>query len=145
MDKKDEQTVETPKQKANKAVHTAALGAATVAATPIPFADAIALMPIQTAMIVQIYRAYGKKVSKGMVQGVLKSTTLGRSLAGNLFKLVPGAGSILGGAISAGVAVSVTEAIGQVLIKEFEDGNAIDLESLSSIILAAIAIATEKK
>ena len=40
MDKKDEQTVETPKQKANKAVHTAALGAATVAATPIPFADA---------------------------------------------------------------------------------------------------------
>ena len=39
MDKKDEQTVETPKQKANKAVHTAALGAATVAATPIPFAD----------------------------------------------------------------------------------------------------------
>ncbi|HBV48709.1 MAG TPA: GTPase, partial [Lactobacillus sp.] len=62
-----------------------------------------------------------------MVQGVLKSTfatTLGRSLAGNLFKLVPGAGSILGGAISAGVAVSVTEAIGQVLIKEFEDGNA---------------------
>lgn len=148
MDKKDEQTVETPKQKANKAVHTAALGAATVAATPIPFADAVALMPIQTAMIVQIYRAYGKKVSKGMVQGVLKSTfatTLGRSLAGNLFKLVPGAGSILGGAISAGVAVSVTEAIGQVLIKEFEDGNATDLESLSSIILTAIAIATKKK
>ena len=62
MDKKDEQTVETPKQKANKAVHTAALGAATVAATPIPFADAVALMPIQTAMIVQIYRAYGKRI-----------------------------------------------------------------------------------
>ena len=73
------------------------------------------------------------------------ATTLGRSLAGNLFKLVPGAGSILGGAISAGVAVSVTEAIGQVLIKEFEDGNAIDLESLSSIILTAIALATKKK
>ena len=54
MDKKDEQTVETPRKKANKAVHTAALGAATVAATPIPFADAVALMPIQTAMIVQI-------------------------------------------------------------------------------------------
>ncbi len=42
MDKKDEQTVETPRKKANKAVHTAALGAATVAATPIPFADAVA-------------------------------------------------------------------------------------------------------
>ncbi|GAB9259804.1 YcjF family protein [Ligilactobacillus animalis] len=146
MDKNE--VVETPKQKAQKAVHTAAIGAATVAATPIPFADAIALMPIQTAMIVQIYRTYGKNVSKGMVQGVLKSTfatTMGRSLAGSLFKLVPGAGSILGGAISAGVAVSVTEAIGQVLIKEFEDGNAIDLESLSSIILTAIAIATKKK
>ena len=38
-----------------------------------------------------------------------------------------------------------TEAIGQVLIKEFEDGNAIDLESLSSIILTAIALATKKK
>ncbi len=69
MDKNE--VVETPKQKAQKAVHTAAIGAATVAATPIPFADAIALMPIQTAMIVQIYRAYGKNVSKGMVQGVL--------------------------------------------------------------------------
>ncbi len=65
MDKKDEQTVETPRKKANKAVHTAALGAATVAATPIPFADAVALMPIQTAMIVQIYRAYGKKSIQG--------------------------------------------------------------------------------
>ncbi|MBD5068958.1 MAG: DUF697 domain-containing protein [Lactobacillus sp.] len=148
MDKKDEQTVETPRKKANKAVHTAALGAATIAATPIPFADAVALMPLQTTMIVQIYRAYGKKVSKGMVQGVLKATfatTLGRSLAGNLFKLVPGAGSILGGAISAGVAVSVTEAIGQVLIKEFEDGDSVDLETLSSVILTAVSLVTNKK
>ncbi|MEY8661670.1 DUF697 domain-containing protein [Ligilactobacillus faecis] len=139
---------ETPKQKAQKAVHTAALGAATVALTPIPFADAVALMPIQTGMIVQIYRAYGQKVSKGMVQGVLKATfatTMGRSLAGNLFKLVPGAGSIVGGTISAGVAVSVTEAIGQVLIKEFEDGQTIDLENLSSVILTALALATRKK
>lgn len=105
-------------------------------------------MPIQTGMIVQIYRAYGQKVSKGMVQGVLKATfatTMGRSLAGNLFKLVPGAGSIVGGTISAGVAVSVTEAIGQVLIKEFEDGQAIDLENLSSVILTALALATKKK
>ena len=148
MDKKDEQTVETPRKKANKAVHTAALGAATIAATPIPFADAVALMPLQTTMIVQIYRAYGKKISKGMVQGVLKATfatTLGRSLAGNLFKLVPGAGSILGGAISAGVAVSVTETIGQVLIKEFEDGDSVDLETLSSVILTAVSLVTNKK
>lgn len=141
-------TIETPKKKAQKAVHTAALGAATVAFTPLPFADAVALMPIQTGMIVQIYRAYGQKVSKGMVQGVLKSTfatTLGRSLASNLFKFVPAAGSIVGGTLSAGVAVSVTEAIGQVLIKEFEDGEKIDLENLSSLILTAVALATKKK
>ncbi|MCR1901104.1 YcjF family protein [Ligilactobacillus apodemi] len=143
-----ETTNETPKQKAKKAVHTAAIGAATLAATPIPFADAFALMPLQTTMIVQIYRAYGQKISKGVVQGVMKATfatTIGRSLAGSLFKLVPGAGSVVGGAISAGVAVSVTEAIGQALIKEFEDGDSVDLETLSSVILTAVSLAAKKK
>lgn len=37
------------------------------------------------------------------------------------------------------------EAIGQVLIKEFEDGQTIDLENLSSVILTALALATRKK
>jgi hypothetical protein len=42
---------------------------------------------------------------------------LGRSLAGNLIKFIPGAGAIIGGMINAGVASTLTYASGMALNK----------------------------
>ena len=79
--------------------------------------------PIQTTMITAIYKAYDQEISEGFISGAVKSTmvsTIGKSIAGNLLKMIPGIGTVAGGAINAGVAVAFTEAIGFGVANAFE-------------------------
>ena len=108
---------------AHVAIHTAAVAAATVSASPIPFSDAALLIPIQTTMIMAIYKAYGQEISEGLLSGAIKSTlvsTIGKSAVGNILKMIPGVGTIMGGVINAGVAVTFTEAMGFGVANAFE-------------------------
>ena len=92
-------------------IHTATTGAAAVSASPIPFSDSALLIPIQTTMIVGLYKANGYNISQGVVTGALKSTLIsgfGKAAAGNLLKFIPVVGSVAGGLINAGVAVAFT-------------------------------------
>ena len=66
-------------------IHTATTGAAAVSASPIPFSDSALLIPIQTTMIVGLYKANGYNISQGVVTGALKSI-----LFQGLVKLPPG-------------------------------------------------------
>lgn len=93
--------------------------AATVGATPIPFSDAIALVPMQIGMIIKISQVYGMNVSREAALPVLASLTgisgtsmLGRTIVSGLLKMIPGAGSFVGGAISATTAATLTSALG---------------------------------
>ncbi len=91
-----------------------AAGAA--AATPIPFSDAALLVPLQLAMMARIAQLYGMPADKAGLAAVATSaiaTTAGRASFTSLLKLVPGAGSVAGGVISAGVAGAFTFAMGQ--------------------------------
>lgn len=99
---------------------TAAMG---VGAVPIPFADAAILVPIQLGMIAGITATYGLEYSEGFLSGILASvvgagaaTFTGRAIVGGLLKLIPGAGSIVGGAIAAGTAAAMTLALGEAYI-----------------------------
>lgn len=83
--------------------------------TPIPFADAAILAPIQVGMIAHITTIFGVKIEKAMltsivssVGGIAGATFLGRTLVSNLLKLVPGAGTIIGGLISGSTASIIT-------------------------------------
>lgn len=128
-------------EEARSAVHTASVAAGAVALSPIPFSDALALVPIQTTMIVSIYNSYGERISKGVVEGIVKATTattLGKSLAGSLVKLIPGIGTLAGAALNGGVAVAVTELIGNTLIDKFEDGDSVDEAELVDVINYAL-------
>ena len=74
-------------------------------------------------MITAIYKAYDQEISEGFISGAVKSTmvsTIGKSIAGNLLKMIPGIGTVAGGAINAGVAVAFTEAIGFGVANAFE-------------------------
>ncbi|MGF7437033.1 DUF697 domain-containing protein [Lentilactobacillus senioris] len=130
------------KKQAQVAIHTAATAAAGVAITPIPFADAALLIPIQTVMITRIYHAYGQKVSSGAIKGVLTATTassVGKSVVGNAFKLIPGVGTVTGAMITGSTAVAVTEGLGFAIANAFEtDGidNSNDLLKVISKYLA---------
>lgn len=109
-----------PKEKeARKAAWIATALAAAYAATPVPFAQAPGLIIIQTGLIYKILRIYNISVAVGTITGLLGSLSVaqaGRALAGELLKLIPGAGSIIGGMLNASVAAAFTYAIGEALI-----------------------------
>jgi uncharacterized protein (DUF697 family) len=86
------------------------------AATPIPFSDAALLVPLQLAMMARIAQLYGMGVDRAGIAAVASTavaTTAGRASFTSLLKLIPGAGTIAGGAISASVAGVFTFAMGQ--------------------------------
>lgn len=83
--------------------------------TPIPFADAPILASSQVAMIAKITSIFGVSMNKGMITSVVSSAAgvsgavyTGRALVSNLLKLVPGAGTIVGGLISGSTAALIT-------------------------------------
>lgn len=95
--------------------------------TPVPFSDAALIVPTQVAMIASITVAFGIKVNKGIITSFITSilgtagaTLAGRSIVAGIFKLIPGAGTIIGGAISGGTAALITTALGEAYIKLME-------------------------
>ncbi|MDK6804371.1 GTPase [Aerococcus sp. UMB7834] len=86
--------------------------------TPIPFADAALIVPLQISMLAHITAIFGVSLEHqtlvgliGAVGGTTGATFLGRTLVGNIFKLIPGLGSLAGGAISGATASIVTTAL----------------------------------
>ncbi|MDO5501265.1 MAG: DUF697 domain-containing protein [Propionibacteriaceae bacterium] len=103
-------------REAKKAIATGAAAAAAAAATPIPFSDAAMLVPIQLSMMARIAHLYGIRFDRAAMMAVASTSAAtigGRAAFTNLIKLIPGAGTVAGGVVSAGVATSFTYAIGQ--------------------------------
>ena len=89
--------------------------AATIAASPIPFSDAPLLVGNQITMIARLASIWNMPSIKSLAAGGIFSqliAQLGRSLAGNLIKFIPGAGSAVGAAINASIASAITGAVG---------------------------------
>lgn len=97
---------------ARPVIVAAASAAAATAAVPIPVADALALAPIQLAMmgrIAAIYDLEMKSMLSGTALAQLGVQIAGKALARSFIKLIPGAGS----AINGGVAFALTAATGE--------------------------------
>ena len=106
---------EAKAREAKKVVAAAAAAAGAAAATPIPFADAAVLVPIQLRMMSRSALLHNVPLDRAtlLALGSVAATTgAGRSLATGLIKLIPGAGSVAGGVVGASVASSVTAAMG---------------------------------
>ena len=94
---------------------------------PIPFSDAAVLIPTQITMIASITTNFGMSISKSVIMSFISSTIgtagttiLGKSMVSNLFKLIPGAGTGVGGMISGSTASLLTTALGEAYIKFME-------------------------
>jgi uncharacterized protein (DUF697 family) len=112
------------RQKRNRA-HAAVATAATAAAgaAPIPFSDALLIVPIQVSMLAGISAVFGLPLTQAFLSTLLTSagggllaTLSGQSLVSGLLKLIPGVGSLVGGAISAATAASITTIFGEAYI-----------------------------
>jgi uncharacterized protein (DUF697 family)/predicted GTPase len=108
------------RKKSQLIVGASVVAAMSVGASPIPFADAALLVPIQLGMIASITATYGLDFSEGFLSTVVASTvgataaTLsGRAIVGGLLKLIPGVGAIAGGAIAAATAGTMTTVLGE--------------------------------
>lgn len=119
--------LEEKKRRSQAAVKKAALAAASAGAVPIPFSDCALLIPTQMTMIAYITAIFGFDVNKSVITALLSSTIgaggatlLGKTAVSNILKLIPGAGSIAGGAVSAGTAGVITAALGEAYIAIME-------------------------
>lgn len=115
--------VELKKTQSHAIVIGSAATAAATAAVPIPFSDAIAIVPIQIGMLAGISATFGLSVDKSflstIIGGVIAGaggTLAGRFIVSGLLKMIPGAGSVAGGTIAATTAAALTTAIGEAYI-----------------------------
>jgi uncharacterized protein (DUF697 family) len=109
------------------AAHSVVTGAAVLAggigATPIPFSDAIGIIPVQIGMLAKISTVFGLKTDETFLSTLVAATftttagsMAGKALVGALLKWIPGVGSIAGGVISGGVAATLTTGFGKAYI-----------------------------
>lgn len=104
------------------AIHTAATAAAGAGALPIPMSDAVPITAAQIAMVVALGKVFGVTLSQSIAKsllGVSVTVSAGRTICANLIKCIPGAGSIVGGAIGASTAFALTEALGWTIADDF--------------------------
>ncbi len=95
---------------------------------PILIADIFAVSALQLDMIRQMCRVYDVDFSETQGKAIvtsLTSSTLARIGAGSLVKMIPGVGSLLGGAAVSVFAGASTYALGQVFKRHFESGGTI--------------------
>ncbi|GAA8270199.1 hypothetical protein HpDR2_00350 [Helicobacter pylori] len=107
-------------------IHVASGLAGTAGASPIPFSDMPLIAGIQTGMIYEMNDAFEVSLRKSatptFITGILGVTAIGQGARAfvNMIKIVPGLGSVVGGAISGITAVVITEALGFAYLKVLE-------------------------
>ncbi|WQS66443.1 hypothetical protein KVE23_03040 [Helicobacter pylori] len=104
-------------------IHVASGTAGGVGLIPIPFSDALSIVPIQAGMIYKMNDAFGmdldKSVGASLIAGLLSVTAVaqvGRTLVNGFLKFIPVVGSVAGGATAA----VITEGIGFAYLKVLE-------------------------
>ncbi|MDR1194160.1 MAG: DUF697 domain-containing protein [Peptococcaceae bacterium] len=111
-------------EEADSAVLGFAGAAGATGAVPIPFADAPLLVAEQVVMMLRINTIFKIDVSKDILKslataaiGVGGATVVGKTVAANLLKMIPGVGTLAGGAVSAATAGVITLALGKAYIQ----------------------------
>lgn len=102
------------------AVGTSAL----TCAVPIPIADAAMLVSEQVLLMAKICSIFRINIKKDGLKalataalGAGGATVIGKTIATSILKMIPGAGTVAGAAISAGTASVVTLAMGKAFIE----------------------------
>ena len=116
-------TMRLKREKSQKFVMGTVASNFAIGFVPIPFADAPILAATQITMLASIAATYGFKLEKNelisftsALAGVGGTAIIGKSVVGNLLKIIPGAGTAIGGTISGTTAAVLTYALGNAFI-----------------------------
>lgn len=113
------------RKKCHQTIHSASLTAAIIGCSPIPFSDALLLVPVQITMMARLHKIFGQSWTKSLAKSMSKELIvvgLGKSAVGNIMKIVPAVGTVTGAVVNASVASVITEALGWVTVKMLNDG-----------------------
>lgn len=108
-------------EQANKITNRKTLYAAGAGLIPFPIVDAAALLGVQLTMIHSISKLYDIPFKKHRVKSLIASL-IGSGGTVGLIKLIPGLGTIIGGATSAVAGAAATYALGRVFTQHFDQG-----------------------
>ncbi len=119
--------IDLKKRQSHAIVLTAAASAAGIAAVPIPFSDAVGIVPIQIGMLAGISVTFGLSLDESFFTTIVGSivtgaggTLAGRAIVSSLLKFIPGVGSVVGGTLAATTAAALTTAFGEAYIAVLE-------------------------
>lgn len=111
-------------EKARTIVLATAAGTGVTGAIPIPFADAPIMIAEEVAMMIGINAVFKFEVKKDILKslvmaalGTSGATVIGKTVASNLLKLIPGAGSVAGAAVSGGTGALIAFLLGNAYIE----------------------------
>ena len=113
------------RKKAYSTIHAATLTAAIIGCSPIPFSDAVLLVPVQLTMMARLHKMFGQSWSENLGAAFYKELVVvgfGRSVVGNMLKMVPAVGTVAGAAINGTVASAITATLGWITVKMLNDG-----------------------
>lgn len=115
---------EEQKIKCSTIIHAASISAGGVGAglAQIPGSDNAVITPIQLTMTIALGKVFGVKLTESAAMAALGSgatSTVGRTVSQVLVGWVPG----IGNAINAATAAGLTETLGWILAKGFDDGS----------------------
>lgn len=110
------------KIKCNAIIHSfsAAAGGIGFGLANIPCSDSVPLVAIQTAMIISLGTVFGVSVSDAATKTIFADTigtTIGKGVANVVSGWIPGVGNAVNGVTAAGI----TETIGWIAAKSFEN------------------------
>lgn len=116
---------------ANRWIIAASTSAGVIGAVPLPGADIVPLTGVQVGLMVRLATLYDKPISKERARELAIATltgNIGKSIFRQAVKVVPGAGSAIGG----GVAASLTLALGYGIKYAYENDIELNVEFLKN-------------
>ncbi|WP_434401613.1 50S ribosome-binding GTPase [Planococcus sp. 11815] len=124
---------------ANRWILGAGASSAAVGALPMPGADFVPLVSIQVGLLIKLSTLYNKPVSKENAKELIIATVIGnigKTVFRQIVKVVPGAGSVVGGSVAAATTVALGYAVKYMHEHDIEL-NADELKSVYEMFLSA--------
>jgi len=113
---------------ADKLIKKYAFGSSLTGFIPFPLLDTLGLIGVQRIMLLRLSQLYNIQFSKNLAKTWLTTLMSGIALkmaspmVGSALKMIPGVGTLIGGASMAVLGGAATYAIGKVFQQHFENG-----------------------
>lgn len=119
-------------QQAEQLIKDYAFGSSLTGLIPIPFLDTVGLIGVQRVMLMRLSKLYDIPFSKHLAKAWISTLMTGLApkaatpLVGSMLKLIPGIGTLAGGATTAALGGASTYAVGKVFQQHFEQGGTLE-------------------